>query len=110
MVKKGDIILSVFCLITAAVMLAGALVFKTDGKKAVITVDGEVFGQYALSEDQTVRLSTERGTNTVTIRDGKVTVTDADCPDRYCADHVAIASVGETIVCLPHRVVIEIKE
>lgn len=33
---------------------------------------------------------------------------EADCPDHYCVDHAAIDKVNETIVCLPHRVVLEI--
>jgi len=33
----------------------------------------------------------------------------ADCKDQICADHKAIEKSGETIVCLPHKVVIEIQ-
>ena len=43
------------------------------------------------------------------IKDGKVTMKEADCRDQICADHKAIEKSGETIVCLPHKVVIEIK-
>lgn len=110
MVKKGDILLSAFFVVTAVVMLICAFGFKQDGKKAVISVDGKVYGEYLLSEEQTVEIPTQKGKNTVTIKDGKVSVTEADCPDKYCVNHVAIDSVGETIVCLPHRVIIEIEE
>ncbi len=110
MVKKGDIILSVVCILAAVIVLVFAFALKTDGKSAVITVDGETFGEYLLSDEQEIIISTEFGTNKVQIKDGKVSVSDADCPDRYCVDHVAIDSTGETVVCLPHRVVVEIKE
>ena len=43
------------------------------------------------------------------IKDGKVTMKEADCKDQICADHKAIEKSGETIVCLPHKVVIEIR-
>ena len=33
---------------------------------------------------------------------------DADCPDRLCVKQGRIKKVGESIVCLPHKVVIEI--
>ncbi len=110
MIKKADIFLMLSVILVAVVMLCGAFVLRSDGKKAVVTVDGEVFGEYLLSEDQTIAISTKSGNNTVCISDGKVTVTTADCPDHYCVRHIAIDSVGETIVCLPHRVIIEIKE
>lgn len=110
MVKKGDIILSVGCILAAVLLLVFAFVFKADGKTAVITVDGETFGQYKLSDEQDIVIKTEHGENFAQIKDGKITVTAADCPDHYCVDHVAIDSVGETIVCLPHRMIIEIKE
>lgn len=110
MVKRGDIILSVGCVLAAVLSLAFAFAFRTDGKTAVITVDGEVFGQYKLSDEQDIVIKTEHGENMLLISDGKIKVTAADCPDHYCVDHVAIDSTGETIVCLPHRVVIEIKE
>ena len=110
MVKKGDIILSVACILAAVLLFITAFAFKTDGKMAVITVDGELFGKYELSKEQEIVIKTEHGENTVLIHGGKIKVTAANCPDRYCVDHIAIDSTGETVVCLPHRVVIEIKE
>ncbi len=110
MVKKGDILLSVAFVLTAVVILVCAFWLKTDGKRAVITVDGEAFGEYFLSEDQEIKVSTVLGQNTVQIKNGKISVVWADCPDLYCVEHIAVDSVGETVVCLPHRVVIEIKE
>ena len=49
------------------------------------------------------------GVNKVVINDGKVSMTEADCPDELCVKTGKISRVGETIVCLPHRVVVEIK-
>lgn len=110
MVKKGDILLSVGCVLVAVFMLACVFFFKADGKKAVVTIDGEIFGEYLMSENQEINISTDLGQNKIQIKDGKVSVISADCPDKYCVEHVAVDSVGETVVCLPHRVVVEIKE
>ena len=46
------------------------------------------------------------GSNTVTVRDGKIAVTLADCPDQYCV-HQGFRSSGTPIVCLPHELIIE---
>ena len=35
-------------------------------------------------------------------------MTDADCPDKYCIQMGKATHTGDTIVCLPHKLVIEI--
>mgnify|MGYP002574392278 CR=1 FL=1 len=42
------------------------------------------------------------------IENGSVHMEDADCPDQYCVQHAAIRSSHETIICLPHELVVEI--
>ncbi len=110
MVKKGDIILSGGIIVLAVILFLGFFLFKTKGKQVVITVDGEVFGTYSISTDQEIEVKTERGVNIVAIFDGKVSVTAADCPDKYCISHVAVNETGETVVCLPHRMIVEVVE
>lgn len=104
-------------LILVSVLLIGALVmffvFKGSlktGNKAVITVNGEKVSVFSLNEEKKETVKTENGANTVEIKDGKVSVTDADCPDKICANHRPISKVGETIICLPHKLVVEIAE
>ena len=41
------------------------------------------------------------------IKDGKVNMIEADCPDHLCMKQKAITDAGGTIVCLPNKVVIE---
>ncbi|MBQ1182837.1 MAG: NusG domain II-containing protein [Clostridia bacterium] len=110
MVKKGDMILSVGIIVLAVILFLCFFLFKTEGKQVVITVDGEVFGTYSISTDQEIEVKTERGVNIVAIFDGKVSVTAADCPDKYCVSHVAVNETGETVVCLPHRMIVEVVE
>ena len=70
-----------------------------------ITVDGEQYGTYSLSKDRTIEIN---DTNVCEIKDGKVTMTEADCPDKLCVHQKAISTKGGTIVCLPNKVVLEI--
>ena len=66
---------------------------------------GELRYTLSLLEDRTVTIETPEGTNTVTIRDGAVAVTAADCPDHYCMLR-GYCDGGAEIVCLPNRLVI----
>ena len=46
----------------------------------------------------------------VTIENGKADMISADCPDKLCVNQHAISSNGETIVCLPNKVVVEVED
>ena len=48
------------------------------------------------------------GSNTLVIEDGKAHISDADCGDHTCIHTGRISREGEQIVCLPHKLVIEI--
>ena len=52
--------------------------------------------------------SVTKGYNKVVIENGSVHMADADCPDQYCVQHAAIHAGHETIICLPHELVVEI--
>lgn len=71
--------------------------------------DGEVVRELPLAVDTTLTVQTERGTNVITVRDGKVAVTEADCPDGYCMER-GFCDSGASIVCLPNRLVLEFSD
>ncbi len=67
--------------------------------------DGKLKCTLALNMDQVIAVESRHGTNVVTVRDGKVAVTQADCPDRYCVAR-GFCGGGTEIVCLPNRLVL----
>ena len=72
---------------------------------AQILSDGQVIHTVDLRLDREITVSTSYGSNTVTIKDGKIAVTEADCPDHYCMQR-GYCNSGAQIVCLPNRLVI----
>ncbi len=72
---------------------------------AEIYSDGQLLHTVDLSVDRTITVSNGKGHNVVTVRDGKIGVTEANCPDHYCMDR-GLCSSGAQIVCLPNRLVI----
>lgn len=106
---KNDIILAVIVVVVAATGLLLLNVFKTEGSFAVIKIDGKETERYPLSVNTEVIIETgDDGRNTLVIEDNKAFMKDANCPDKICEGHSKISYKGETIVCLPHKVVIEI--
>lgn len=94
----------------AAVVITGLclFIFRADGDTVTVTVDGAVYGIYPLDEDITVEISSDNGTNVLVIKDGLAFVEAATCPDKICVSHKPILRDGETVVCLPNRVVISV--
>ena len=80
------------------------LMHKGDYGSVRITVDGKEYGSYSLAKDQVIDIG---NTNVCEIKDGKVKMTEASCPDHLCIKQKAVGSHGGTIVCLPNKIVIE---
>ena len=106
---KNDIIL--VAVLLALVALAALVLFlsRSAGDTVAVTVDGKLFGEYPLSEDRVVEIENGDGYNILVIKDGKARVSEASCPDGICSSHRPIAYGGESIICLPNKVVVEIR-
>ena len=100
--KKTDLLL-----VAGALIIAGGIWFfysagAEKGKGVEITVDGESKAFLPLGEDDSIRIDTDGGYNVITVKDGEVTVSEADCRDQICVEHKKIS------VCLPHKLVVTI--
>lgn len=82
---------------------------KGAGERIVVTVDGAEFGTYNLSQDQVINVENAFGTNRIVIKNGSAYMEAADCPDKYCMTYQPIAKTNESIICLPHRLVVEVE-
>ena len=107
--NKNDLILLLAILAIGSILLVFIKVTGQKGDRVVVTVDGAVFGEYDLDQDRQVLIETEAGINLLVIQSGSCFLEDADCPDKLCVKQGTINNVGQSIICLPHRVVISIE-
>ena len=108
--RRSDFIL-IAILAAAAALLAVLFAFgkgHEQGTYAEVVLNGQSYGIYDLKEDQTIRIETDLGYNMIEIQNGSVSMKEADCPDLYCVSKGAVSSSADPIVCLPHRLVIQI--
>lgn len=108
---RNDLIFITAILVIVAMVAAVLFFLRGEGSTVQVEVDGTVIGTYPLSVDREVEIITgENGEelNLLVIKDGKATVTTATCPDGICAAHRPISREGESIVCLPHKVVVTV--
>lgn len=110
LMKKNDMILIGALLVGLLVVLAVLMLTKSGGSYAVVSVDGAIVATFPLSEDTTYEIEGyDGGHNTLVIKDGKAHLEDSSCPDHLCEHMGKIDKVGQSIICLPNRVVVEIR-
>ncbi len=100
-----------FFLIAAAGGIIALIVLlnSPEGSVVEVTVDGSLYGSYPLSADRTVTISgAGGGTNLLVIENGNASIRSASCPDGVCIHTGRISRVGQSIICLPNKVVVRI--
>lgn len=112
--KKLNLIL---ILVIAAVACAGLFATRlmganTDADTATVVIRDGAQNVYELplGQDATKTVTTDLGTNVIEIKDGRVHVEEADCPNQDCVHQGWIDAAGQQIVCLPHKLTVDIDD
>lgn len=108
-IKKADIILLAVLVVIGITSSVYLTFSKSSGETVKIKLNGELYASYSLTENRVVEISENGMHNTVVIKDGKVKVSKSDCANQVCVRHSEIKSGGESIVCLPHKLVVSIE-
>lgn len=105
--RLRDIILIASLAVLGLVLLVVMRHSSESGSTAVVQVDGVVIARYPLSEDGIHVLN--GGLNTIEIKDGKVRMMEALCPNLECVHQGWISRGHQSIVCLPNKLVVTIE-
>lgn len=104
----------ILILICVCLTLAGAagslLVLNAPAKQRVnIISNGKIVRTLDLSEQKDVVFDVKYSgrTNTVEVKNGRIRVREAQCPDHTCVKSGWLSSSAMPIVCLPNHLVIE---
>ena len=88
------------------------IAFNNHEKYISIQVNGKEYKKILFEKDmigKTIPINTEFGYNLIEVGEEKVRVIEASCPDELDVKQGYISRPGEIIVCLPNKLVIEIK-
>ena len=108
--KKRDIILIISLLLVGIIALViWHFVYSDDGKYVTIEQRDNLIGIYPLNVDKEIEIE-HRGevVNKIVIEDGYCYMEEAECPDHLCIKQGKVNKSGQTIVCLPNRVVVTV--
>lgn len=103
-----DLVLIVPIIIIASVLLIVTVKNRDVGSYAVVKINGEVVGRYSLNQDG--EYSFNKGSNIILIQDGYVMMKEADCPDKTCKQQGKINMQGQSIVCLPNKMIVTVEQ
>ncbi|MEY8391648.1 NusG domain II-containing protein [Lachnospiraceae bacterium] len=111
--KRNDVVLIAALVLLALMVFTGVKLysrFSTDEPEAVVYLNGEEKGRYPLSHNITIEVRQDNGAyNIFQIKNGKADITEASCPDKVCVNHRPVSRQGESLICLPNQVVVEIE-
>ncbi len=105
------VLLALALLSTLGLVLARR--YSSPAVTARITVDGELYREIdlrAVTIPYEFSVETEHGSNTVRVEHGRIAVISADCPDKICVQRGWAEDSLLPIVCLPHRLVIQLED
>ena len=109
--KKKDIILGIGIIAAALLMLLVLQINRgEEGNRIQVILDGKIHGTYSLEKDQVIEIEEGSFYNKIRVEDGKAYMEEANCPDGYCEEQGKISRHTQTIVCLPHKLVVEVLE
>lgn len=109
MIKKADIFLFIFLVAFGLLISCSSLSGGGSGDEVVLTVGGEIYGVYALDEDNEINIVQQGCSNHITIKDGMVSMTSSTCQNQVCVETGAISHAKDSIACLPNKVIVEIR-
>lgn len=106
--KFGDII--VIALVLILTVLITLFTAGGSAEYVVIYVNGVEYAKYNLQGTaMEIDVTTEYGYNLVKISDGAVCIIDSNCKDKLDIAAGTIDKNGQSLVCLPNRVVVAIE-
>lgn len=108
--KIGDIIIILFFVISSTGIFLSHTLSRvvSDDMMVEVVIEREVVDRIPLNQNLEKTYTSELGSNTIVIEDGKIHVHDADCNDKICVNTKEAQYAGDAIVCLPNRFSVEI--
>ena len=108
-VSLYDKLLIILILSLSLVFLLSFNTSEPKYKKCVIYHDGNLFENIVLNKNQIKELNLPEGNMTLEIKEGRIRVLESSCPHGLCVDVGWIETDRMPIVCVPNKVIIEIK-
>lgn len=113
-IKFGDIIIAAFLLALSFIPFCFLKTHKQTNSNheemAIVKVNNKTVKKLNLNHNTVWTYDKNGQRNVLEVRDKKVHVVEANCKDQVCVKEGWKSKPGQTIVCLPHKFLVEIKQ
>lgn len=106
--KKDIIILSVLFILAFGLFFLSNIMNHEKSKYVKVYREDVLIKTYPLNENAQYEIKTENDSNQIVIQNRSVFMKDANCPDKLCVKQGKVSKNGESIICLPHKIVVKI--
>jgi hypothetical protein len=79
-------------------------------QEGTVLYEGRLSAEAMTDEGEKLRFTGSHGEYIVEVRNGKVRMLSAQCPDKLCVKQGWVSHTYEPIICLPQKVIISIEE
>ena len=107
-----DYVIIVFVLALSLTLIVCFSDNQSGAQQCVIEVDGKEYARFdmtLLTEEKVIDIDSQYGRNVVVIDRGGVSVTESSCPDGSEVKSGRITKPGQSLICLPNRVVVRLE-
>ena len=104
-----DIVLILIILALSTLILIVTRSRKEQGAYVIVMVENTEIARYSMTVNGIYDINANNGkTNRIEIRDGRVRMIEASCPNHLCIRQSWISLEGQSIVCLPNKVIVTV--
>ncbi|WP_223895595.1 NusG domain II-containing protein [Lactobacillus helsingborgensis] len=109
--KPGDFLIVIILLIISFTPFFMVHNSKKEGNQviAIVKVNNRQVKKLSLDHDQKWQYQRDGKINIVQVKNHKIRTIDANCKDQVCVKEGWKSKSGDTIVCLPHKFLVELK-
>ncbi len=109
--KRNDFfLLGTILLLSVVIFFCYRFIPRQNGDLVVIKENGTTIKTFPIEKNTIYTIHAKNGgINVLQIKNGFASVKNADCPDKLCVHQKKISKKGETLVCLPHKIIISIQ-
>ncbi|MCL2678066.1 MAG: NusG domain II-containing protein [Clostridiales bacterium] len=107
--KKADLLLLAGILLISGLALVFVLGGSPGAQVKIVGAQGKILGVYALNEDRTIEIDEGGCMNIIVISGGQAQMSHANCPNQLCLRQKPIGKTGQSIVCLPNKLLLMIE-
>jgi len=109
MSKYDGLLISIILILSASWLLHFGRHASGIGGNALVYENGKLIEKIDVKKDKTISLSLEKGKMDIEVKEGQIRISNSSCPHKICVNTGWISEPGRTIICVPNKVLVEMK-